>query len=246
MADRSVIAIGASAGGVDALRSIVAALPQTLSAPILVVLHVGAHRSELPKILSAAGPLFAKHADDGEKMHPGCIYVAPPDRHLVITNGKMRLLRTPKENWARPAIDPLFRSMAENYGSKAVGVILTGNLNDGTLGLLEIKRRGGVAVGQDPREAAYPEMPRSAAAHICLDYCLPLMEIPERLVELVDGKDRKEVTMTMTPSQTDAGREPDIINGRKFERPLTITCPECGGALKRSEEGSMVVSHQVV
>ena len=239
MGGSSIIAIGASAGGVAALRSLVAALPGTLSAPILVVLHVGAFRSELPALLNAAGPVPAKHARDGETISPGHIYVAPPDRHMIVADGRMRLLRGPKENCARPAIDPLFRSVAESYGSSAVGVILTGNLNDGTLGLSEIKRRGGVAIGQDPNDAAHPEMPRSAAEHVALDYCLALSEIPELLIELVDRKDGKEVVMPKTSSQLD-GQEPEIINSQTFERPLTVTCPDCGGALKKFEVGSIV------
>jgi two-component system, chemotaxis family, protein-glutamate methylesterase/glutaminase len=239
MARSSIITIGASAGGVAALRSLAAALPSTLCSPVLVVLHIGAFRSELPALLNAAGPVPAKHAEDGETIFPGHIYVAPPDRHMIVADGRLRLLRGPKENCARPAIDPLFRSVAESHGSDAVGVILTGNLNDGALGLFEIKRRGGVAIGQDPNDAAYPEMPRSAAEHVALDYCLPLAEMPVLLIELVDRKDGKEVVMAKTSSQLD-GQEPEIINCQTFERPLTVTCPDCGGALKKFEVGSIV------
>jgi two-component system, chemotaxis family, protein-glutamate methylesterase/glutaminase len=239
MARSSIIAIGASAGGVAALRSLAAALPSTLVAPVLVVLHVGAYRSELPALLNAAGPLPAKHAEDGERIVPGHIYVAPPDRHMIVAEGRLRLMRGPKENCARPAIDPLFRSVAESHGPDAVGVILTGNLNDGALGLFEIKRCGGVAIGQDPNDAAYPEMPTSAAEHVALDYCLALADMPELLIELVDRKDGKEAVMPKTPSQLD-GQEPEIISSQTFERPLTVTCPDCGGALKRFNVGSMV------
>lgn len=239
MARSSIIVIGASAGGVAALRSLVAALPATLSAPVLVVLHIGAHQSELPALLKAAGPLPAKHAEDGEEILPGHIYVAPPDRHMIVADGQLRLLRGPKENCARPAIDPLFRSAAESYGSDAMGVILTGNLNDGALGLFEIKRCGGVAIVQDPNDAAHPEMPRSAAEHVTLDYCLPLAEMPKLLIKLVDRKDGKEAVMPKPSSQLD-GQEPQTINGQIFERPLTVTCPDCGGALRRFEVGSIV------
>lgn len=239
MARSSIIVIGASAGGVAALRSLVAALPRTFSAPVLVVLHIGAYRSELPTLLNTAGPVPAKHAEDGETILPGHIYVAPPDRHLIVAGGRLRLLRGPKENCARPAIDPLFRSVAESYGSGAVGVILTGNLNDGTLGLFDIKRRGGVAISQDPNDAAHPEMPRSAAEHVALDYCLPLAEIPELLIELVDQKCGKELPMPKTSSQRDR-QAPEIINSQTFERPLTVTCPDCGGALKNFKVGSIV------
>lgn len=240
MARSSIIVIGASAGGVGALRFLAAALPDTLCVPVLVVLHIGAHRSALPTLLNADGPLPAKHAEDGETIYPGHIYVAPPDRHMIVADGRLRLLRGPKENCARPAIDPLFRSAAEAYGPTAVGLILTGRLNDGTLGLFEIKRQGGIAIVQDPKDAAYPEMPKSAADHVMLDYCVPLAEMPQLLVELVDGKDGKDIAMPSSPSQPDAGQETELINARTFERPLTVTCPECGGALKRLEIGSMV------
>ena len=240
MARSSIIAIGASAGGVAALRSLAAALPGTLPAPVLVVLHIGAYRSELPALLNAAGPLPAKHAEDGETILPGHIYIAPPDRHMVVAaGGRLRLLRGPKENCARPAIDPLFRSIAETYGPAAVGVILTGNLNDGALGLFEIKRKGGVAISQHPDDAAHSEMPLSAAEHVVLDYSVPLAEMAGLLVELVDRKDRKKMVMPQAAPQPD-GQEPDSMNGQKFARPVTVTCPDCGGALTRFSVGSIV------
>ena len=235
MARPTVIAIGASAGGVTALRFLAAALPRTFSASVLVVLHIGANRSELPALLNTAGPLHATHAEDGETILPGHIYVAPPDRHMIVEAGKVQLLRGPKENCARPAIDPLFRSVAENYGVDAVGVILTGNLNDGALGLFEIKQCGGVAIGQDPDDAAHPEMPRGAAAHVKLDYCVPLADIPGLLVELTLREDAEDIAMPTMPSDPH-----DDIKRQIFERPLTITCPDCGGALKKFAIGSIV------
>ncbi|MFN3525584.1 MAG: chemotaxis protein CheB [Paracoccus sp. (in: a-proteobacteria)] len=240
MSRSSIIAIGASAGGVDALRALVAALPETFAAPVLIVLHIGAYQSELPALLTAAGRLSAKHAEDGEDIRPGQIYVAPPDRHMIVDGGCLRLSRGPKENCARPAIDPLFRSVADHYGQAAAGVILTGNLNDGTTGLFEIKRRGGVAIAQDPTDAAHPDMPRSAARHVALDYCLPLAGIPAVLVKLVDLDEEKETAMPTAPSQTDGQQPPAAASGRPFERPLTVTCPDCGGALKAFEVGSVI------
>lgn len=240
MTHSSIIAIGASAGGVEALRALVADMPKALSAPILIVLHIGAHRSEMPKLLAAAGPLPAKHGDDGEPIYPGHIYIAPPDRHMIVAKRRLRLLRTPKENWARPAIDPLFRSVAEDYGPQAVGVILTGNLNDGSLGLAEIKRRGGIAVAQSLDDAAYPEMPGSAAAHVALDYCVPIDDMAKLLVNLVDGKHLKEAVMPITPSQSVSEQEAEVNAERQFERPVAITCPDCGGALNASEEGTII------
>jgi two-component system chemotaxis response regulator CheB len=235
-----VIVIGASAGGVGALRFLASALPPDFAAPVLVVLHIGAHRSELPALLNAAGDLAAKHAEDGEAILPGNIYIAPPDRHMIVADGHLRLLRGPKENWARPAIDPLFRSAAAAFGADVIGLILTGGLNDGTLGLFEIKRRGGMAIAQDPDDAAYPDMPRSAAEHVALDYCVPLAELPKVLMALVDGKDGREIAMPMTPARIDAGRTLEVLETGKFDRPTAITCPDCGGALYKSSVGSVV------
>lgn len=238
MARSSIIVIAASAGGVSALRFLAAALPLTMPAPVLVVLHIGAHRSYLSEILSAAGRLPAKHGDDGETIRAGRIYIAPPDHHMIVADGRLLLSRGPKVNWARPAIDPLFRSAAESHGPGVAGVVLTGNLNDGTLGLVEIKRRGGVAVVQDPDEAAIPDMPRSAATHVAVDHCVQLAEIPKLLLELTGGKTGKEVPMPTTPS--DAEREAGKTSAREFVRPAALNCPDCGGALQRSDIGSMI------
>lgn len=236
----AVVAIGASAGGVMALRSLVAELPASFPAPILIVLHIGVHRSELPAILTASGPLPAKQAQEGEKIEAGQIYLAPPDRHMAIVDGLIRLSRGPKENCARPAVDPLFRSVAEAYGPNAIGVILTGNLNDGTAGLYDIKRLGGTAVAQAASDAANPEMPMSAAAHVDLDYCLPLAELAPLLVKLVDSKTELEVPEMDATFRPTSQQEQGMGASARFERPLTVTCPDCGGALKKFEHGSIV------
>ena len=186
----SIIVIGASAGGVGALRALTAGLTKPLPVPILVVLHMGAQRSQLPDLLNTCGPTPASHGEDGVLVKPGHIYIAPPDRHMIVVDDRLRLTRGPKENWARPAIDPLFRSAAESYGAGVIGVILSGNLGDGTAGLYDIKRCGGIAIAQSPSDAAYPEMPTSAASHVDLDYCLPLSDIPELLTKLVTEESR--------------------------------------------------------
>lgn len=207
-----------------------------LAAPIFIVLHIGARPSSLPKLLNASGRIHAKHAEDHEPIRPGYIYIAPPDRHMTVGDGCVRLTRGPKENWARPAIDPLFRSAAENYGSTAIGVILTGQLNDGTTGLGEIKRFGGVTVVQDPKDAEYPDMPRSAAAHVTVDYCLPLADIPGLLNQLV--AEGQTAMATTTSRFLEKGRT--MSDAKELERPITVTCPDCGGALRRHEIGTMI------
>ena len=173
-----IVVIGASAGGVEAIRALTAALPAGFPAAVFVVLHIGAHKSELPWLLNQTGPLRASHPRDGDPIHAGQIYVAPPDHHLLVERGHVRLTRGPRENWARPAVDPLFRSAAQAYGSGVTGVILTGGLNDGTAGLFEVKQHGGATVVQDPDDAENPSMPRSALQHVAVDHCLPLRDIP--------------------------------------------------------------------
>lgn len=150
---QDIIVIGASAGGVEALSTLVAGLPAGLRAAVFVVLHIGNNPSILPEILTKAGPIPAIHPPSGELIVRGKIYVAPPDRHLLIEPNHMRLSHGPKENRARPAVNPLFRSAAAAYGQQVTGVILTGALDDGTAGLAEIKRRGGIAAVQDPKTA---------------------------------------------------------------------------------------------
>src|SRR2546430_9280141 len=165
MSEHDIIVIGASAGGVQALITLVGSFPLKLSAAIFAVLHIPAGSpSLLPDILNRSGSLGAVHAADGMEIEHECIYVAPPDHHLLIEHGHVRVVRGPKENRYRPAVDPLFRSAAAVYGPRVVGVILTGALDDGTAGLLAAKRSGGIAVVQDPDEALYPSMPSKALA----------------------------------------------------------------------------------
>jgi len=159
---RNIVVIGASAGGVGALQRLAADLPPLFPAVVLIVLHVGANRSLLPRLLAAAGPNPPVHAQDGEKLRMGHLTVAPPDHHLLVDDGSLRLTRGPKENFARPAIDPLFRSAALAYGPRVIGVVLTGSLDDGTAGLQAIKQCGGLTLVQDPTTAFAPSMPASA------------------------------------------------------------------------------------
>jgi two-component system chemotaxis response regulator CheB len=183
----ALLVLGASAGGVQALCEVVRALPARLDAAVFAVLHVSPYgRSAMPAILSRSGPLTAVHPADGEAIRPGRIYVAPPDLHMLVERGFVRLSRAASENGFRPSVDVLFRSAARSYGAGVVAVVLTGNLDDGTAGLAAVKRHGGVAVVQDPAEADYPGMPASAVRNVDVDYVLPLGEIPDVLVGLCD------------------------------------------------------------
>jgi len=172
--DFAIVVVGASYGGVEAMEQLFADLPATTPAAFFIVLHTGPYPSEFPQILNRSSSLPAHHARRGELIRAGNIYVAPPDHHLLVRRSHLILSRGPRVNWARPAIDPLFRSAAKAYGSRVVGVILTGRLNDGTSGLYEIKRHGGITIVQDPGDALCPDMPASAFKHVAVDHCVPL------------------------------------------------------------------------
>jgi two-component system chemotaxis response regulator CheB len=231
----TIIVIGTSAGGVSALQALFGALPGDLPAAIFVVLHIGAHKSQLPSILSRAGQLPVVQPRDGDPIQAGYIYVAPPDQHMILKPGRIHLTKGPRENWARPAIDPLFRSAAQAYGNRVVGVILTGGLNDGTAGLYEIKASGGTTMVQDPDDAVDPGMPLSAIRNVAIDYCLPLPSIPAVLVRLAAehafvAPDNRELAM---------GQGGEMTAEYTMDRPVTVTCPDCGGALRQSQMGSL-------
>jgi two-component system, chemotaxis family, protein-glutamate methylesterase/glutaminase len=233
---RDIIVIGASAGGVQALCDVVECLPPGLPAAVFIVLHISPHgRSMLPAILARSSCLPAMHPSNGEKIQPGRIYVAPPDRHLAIQDSRVHLSRNATENGHRPAIDVLFRSAARAYGSRVVGVVLTGNLDDGTAGLAAIKRCGGVAVVQDPREADYPAMPESAIANVEVDHIVPVAEIGSLLDRLLrEPRPTAEVDcdpiVEEEPDAMGTGRE-DIGGAIESGKPSALTCPDCGGTL---------------
>lgn len=240
MAHRDIILIGASAGGVQALSELVAGLPSDLPAAVFVVLHVSPYgRSAMPVILSRAGKLPATHAQDGEEVRPGHVYVAPPDHHLVLQDGVVRLSRAPTENAQRPAVDVLFRTAAQTYRRRVMAVVLTGNLDDGTAGLAVVKRHGGTAVVQDPGEADYPSMPRSAIANVEVDHVLPLAGIAPLLVELASVP--LEGPEPVDPEDPDMKEE--LEHGQDHEEhgvPSDLTCPECGGSLRESRVEEVV------
>jgi two-component system chemotaxis response regulator CheB len=178
MAHREIVVMGASAGGFEGYRRILADLPADLPAAVFVVLHMSANGPGLlAHVLGRHSKLPVREAEDGESIRPGRVYVARPDHHLLVEQNRMRVLRGPKQNRSRPAIDPLFRSAAVAYGPRVVGVVLSGNLDDGTAGLKAIKQRGGLSVVQDPHEAEFPAMPQSALNHVQVDHRLPIAAI---------------------------------------------------------------------
>ena len=236
--NQTVVVIGTSAGGVEALIQLVGALPADLPAPVFIVLHIGSHKSDLPWLLDRLGGLPAIHASDGEHFVPGRIYVAPPDHHMVIEDDHISLTKGPRENWARPAIDPLFRSAAAVYGADTIGIILTGGLNDGTAGLYEVAGAGGVTIVQDPAEATNPSMPQSALDHVAVDHCLPLAEIAELLVSLLQSRIADQAGRP-TELPKNQPQEGELDAEFTQNPPITVTCPDCGGALRRKELGSL-------
>ncbi|SOZ62841.1 chemotaxis protein-glutamate methylesterase [Cupriavidus taiwanensis] len=230
---RDTVVVGTSTGGVDALRQLAAGLPARFDAAILVVLHIGANPSMLPQMLMQAGPLPAHHAQDGEAVLPGVIYVAPPDHHLMLDGERAMLRRGPKENFARPAIDPLFRSAAVSRGNRVIGAILTGQLDDGSAGLHAVHECGGITIVQDPDNAYAPDMPRNALRAITPHYVLPLPAIAPELARLAGSAAHAgseppaslvmEHKLSIGPSSIDAVQQ--------IALPSALTCPECGGAL---------------
>lgn len=182
-----IIVIGASAGGVEALTTLVARVPAGLRASLFIVLHtLPTYPSVLPKILSRSGPLLAFHATEGMRIEQGTIYVAPPDYHLLLSQESLHLGTGPKEHSVRPAADVLFRSAASVYGPRVVGVVLTGADGDATIGLQAVKQSGGVTIVQDPVEAAWPSMPQRALEQVAVDYVLPLVQIAPLLMHLAE------------------------------------------------------------
>lgn len=185
---RDVVVVGASAGGVDALRELAAHLPPGFPAAVLVVLHVPASgRSVLPQILAREGVLPAAFAEHGQEIRRGRIYVAPADHHMLVQGGCVRLTRGPRERGHRPAINALFRSAARAAGSRCIGVVLSGLLDDGAAGLRVIKEGGGAAVVQDPDDALFPSMPRAALALTLPDRVVPAAGIADALCELIEA-----------------------------------------------------------
>ena len=237
-----IVVIGASSGGIDALRAFVAALPADFPTPIAIVMHTSPQSPGiLDQILGRAGTLTAVMASNGERVRPGRIYVAPPDLHLIIEPGTLRLTKGPKENRFRPAIDPLFRSAAQVYGPAATGVVLTGNLDDGTAGLWAIKQLGGISIVQDPSDAQFPDMPRSALTHCAPDYVVPIAGLAPLLVALserpVEERPMRppehvdfEVKIAAEHNALDAGLQ-------KIGAPSSFACPDCHGVLLELKDG---------
>lgn len=239
----NVIVIGASAGGVGSLTGLVSRLPADLQAAVAIALHIPENSpSALAAILTRKGPLPAKAAEDGEPLRHGRIYVASPGRHLLIKRRVIRSVNGPNENGHRPAVDPLFRTAARAHGTRAIGVVLSGSLDDGTAGLMSVKAHGGAALVQDPEDAMFDGMPTSAIENVDVDF---VGDIPALAAEIIRRTATLAADLSEAPMEDDAN-ELDVV---EMDRgvpdpdnwdavPSPFTCPECHGSLFQRDDGS--------
>jgi two-component system chemotaxis response regulator CheB len=246
MADIPVVVIGASAGGLAPLQQVLAGLGSGFRGAVFITMHLAADAiSYLPHILGR-GTLPVSHPKDGEAIRGGCIYVAPPDRHLLVDGERIAVKNGPKENRFRPSIDALFRSAAYNHRSNVIGVILSGSLDDGVSGLWTVKQLGGIAIVQDEKEAAYPSMPMNALDQVRVDYKLPAAEIGPLLMKLVAERSRVPPEPDAAPDRKLKLEVEIAATANAFQRGIMelgsltpFTCPECHGALVMLTDGSM-------
>jgi two-component system chemotaxis response regulator CheB len=241
MSNRDIVVIGGSAGATGPLKSILGALPADFGAAVFIVIHIPARSLGMLATVTAANTRLPVHtAIDGMTFEPGHIYLAAPDHHLILADGHIHLGRGPRENMARPAIDPLFRSAAVAYGPRVIGVVLSGLLNDGASGLHAIKLCGGVAVVQDPTDAVADEMPRSAMDAVEVDLAVPAARMGDVLSDLV-----RHPAGVAVPVPPEIKLEVDIAAGerigtpsvKKIGHPAALTCPQCGGVLDAIDGG---------
>lgn len=248
MEKRNIIVIGASTGGFEAIKQLVAALPANLDAAIFIVWHMSPDViGILPQVLNRQKTLMATNAIDNELINTNHIYVAAPDKHLVLEKGFMRVTRGPKENRFRPAVDPLFRSAANSYGSRVIGIVLSGALDDGTAGLWTIKSRGGIAIVQEPAEAEAPSMPESALAAVDVDYRVSIAEMAPLLVKLtaetvaeaseVMMEEHRKTSREVRVAAQERALEPGML---AFGKLTPYTCPDCHGVLSAIIDGDII------
>lgn len=231
---RDVIAIGASAGAFHVLMDLAARLPADLPAAVLIVLHIGSHASDLPELLSARGPNPAAFPHSGQPLRPGMIYVAPPDHHMLLHGDAIQLSRGPKEHHARPAIDPLFRSVAIARGPRAIGVVLSGRLDDGTSGAQAIKQCGGIVVVQRPDDAEHPSMPASVCENVEVDHCVPRALLADTLIGLIDAPAAAPASVpawVVREQRISEGEADPMEDLDQIGTPSVFACPDCDGVL---------------
>ena len=240
-----VVVVGASAGGADALTTLVAQLSTDFPAPVFIVNHMGAETTgeALVRALNKAGSVRCSHARDGEWFKPAHVYLAPSDQHLLLVRGRMLVTKGARENRYRPAIDPLFRSAAVAYGKGVIGIILTGYLDDGTSGMKAIKRCGGICIVQDPADAAYPDMPQSVITHVGADHCAPLAQMGallEKLAARKVGVSRKPPADLVIEAKIAERVVSDLQSVEALGTQVPFNCPDCGGVLWQMKHGGLL------
>jgi two-component system chemotaxis response regulator CheB len=243
MGNRNIIVVGGSAGAIEALRVLVQTLPANFPASLFVVVHIAPwYDSALAQILAREGGMRAVQARDGDNFEHGTIYVAPPDRHLLIEHGRTVLAHGPREHRFRPAIDPLFRSAALHYPSQTIGVVLSGLLDDGVSGLWQIKRAGGVAVVQDPKNAVHSQMPNAALENVEVDHCVAIGEMGSLLARLAASeapkqiKPKADILKHMNVEERIVKMGDGIADIREIGTPSQYTCPDCSGTLYQMQD----------
>jgi len=242
MANQNIVVIGGSAGALGSLVKIVRSLPAGFPAAVLVVIHTAPDNAGyLAKILGQNGKLPAVTAVDGLPIQIGRVYVAPPDHHLLVNDGRLRVTRGPREHGFRPAVDPLFRTASASYGSRVIAVILSGGGDDGVLGLSIVKRGGGVVIVQDPHEADSPSMPARAIEQVTVDHTLPADDMAAIISGLVrqTGDEHLEPARVHPPDSAEVGTDA-LDTGSLPGPPTPFTCPQCGGALWERQHGDFV------
>ena len=244
MANRDLVAIGTSAGGVQALLFLARSFRADFPAAILMTIHLSRDfRSELDAILTRVGALPASFARDGEEWRRGRIYLAPPGCHLLVESDMLALGGGPRENNSRPAIDPMLRSTAICCGGRAIGVVLTGTLGDGASGLWALKLSGGTTVVQDPRNAAFREMPQTALDLEGPEYVMPLTEMPALLANLVSqpaGETRPVPNWVQLEVEVAKNGNSTMDKMDRVGQRSALTCPDCGGVLWQINENGLV------
>jgi two-component system, chemotaxis family, protein-glutamate methylesterase/glutaminase len=244
MANRDVVAIGTSAGGVEALLFLAKAFHRDFPASVLVTIHLPSNRrSSFDEVLGRAGPLPASFAVDGERLKKGRIYIAPPDRHLIVDGDRLSLGSGPRENNARPAIDPMMRSTAVCCGFRSIGVVLTGTLGDGASGLWALKQCGGITVVQDPKDAAFAEMPMTALNRANPDHVVRLADVPALLHGLAHQPAAEPVAASRSTKFEVAIARDGRGNMDEMDhlgRRSVLACPDCGGVMWEIDEGELV------
>lgn len=232
---RDIVVVGTSAGGIVTLQTVLSALPLHFPASIFVVMHTAENSpGVLPSVLNRSSALPVLYASHHMPIYPGRVYVAPPSLHLKLTRGQVELGTGARENRHRPSVDVLFRSAANAYGSRVIGVVLSGYLNDGSMGLQYVKKHGGVAIVQDPNDAIASSMPLEALEKSDADYVLPASEIGAKLVSLV-GRSGPQLQVS-----TGNKKEPAKVPAGERETPAEYSCPDCGGVLRETSEGGLM------